>query len=189
MTRFAGYAKKPEPRWFNIGLTVIIVIVVGLVWSLYYAAGQWLEQLGTAAPAASTTTTTQLALPAAPQPADQVKPISNAINSIKVEKLVVASGVDENSQPVDDLAEVSLAENTTVYCFSRQAAVRVPMAFKHVWVGPSGQIAAEIELSMAHSPSNTYSYVNLAGARKGQWEVQVRDGAGQIVSRRGFTVY
>ncbi|MFA4844763.1 MAG: DUF2914 domain-containing protein [Candidatus Margulisiibacteriota bacterium] len=186
MTQFTGYARKPEPRWFNIGLMVLVIVAIILVWSLYYAAGQWFEHLTTSAPAAPTTTL--LAVKAAAQPADQVGPILAAAGSIKVERLVVASGVDENNQPVDDLVEISLAENSTVYCFSRQATATVPMAFKHVWVGPSGQVAAEINLAMSRSPSNTYSYVNLAGARKGHWEVQVRDGVGNIAGRRGFAV-
>lgn len=186
MTRFAGYARKPEPRWFNIGLVFIVIAVVVLAWSLYYAAGQWFERLITAAPVPSTTTL--LTVKAAVQPTDHVGPILAVAGTIKVERLVIARGVDEHFQPVDDLAEVALAENATVYCFSRQSAATLPSAFKHVWVGPSGQVAAEINLSISRSPANTYSYINLTGMENGSWEAQVRDSEGNIVGRRGFVV-
>lgn len=186
MTRFTGYARKPEPRWFNLGLAAVAVIALALVWSLYHITGQWFERLTTAAPVSSTTTL--LAVEAAVQPTDQIGPELAGAGTIKVERLVIASGVDENAQPIDDLVEVSLAGNGTVYCYSRQLADTLPMAFKHVWINPSGQAAAEINLSISRSPANTYSYINLTGTEKGSWEAQVRDSAGNIVGRRGFAV-
>ncbi len=200
MVRFAGYARKSEPKWpyFMIGLVVIVIVI--LVLFVFSLITQWLEAeinkpvtttVSTTTTSSSSTTTT---LPATttttramekPKKASEPAVISEQ-GGLKVTQMVIASGV-ESSQPVDDLSEVAAAETSRVYCYTSFENADGPQTVKHVWIGPSGRTVAEVELTARAGTSATWSYINISGLGTGQWQVRVETSDGTVLAKKTFS--
>jgi hypothetical protein len=201
MVRFAGYARKREPKWPYAMIFLAIILVAVLIITVVSAVGQWLEyQINkpvtttttTLLVSAESTTSTSLGgttSSAVTTSTIQVSEPVPASAGIKVEKIVIASGIDEYSRPIDDLLEVAVETNPTIYCCTRISSEIVPQAIKHVWVAPGGRVVAEIDLTVRNRTADTYSYISLDGIRTGKWEVRVETKDGAILASRSFTTY
>jgi hypothetical protein len=191
MVRFAGYARKREPKWPYAASAFIILMIVALVLFIFSLTTQWLEsEVNKPVTTISTTTSTSVPTTTVPQTTTttSLAPGKNK-NDIKVGQIVVTSGVDDSNLPVDDLSKVSVNELSTLYCFSKIFNDGEAQAIKHVWVGPSGQVAAEIELTARNGASSTWSYINLSGARTGAWQVRVETKDGTVLAKKVFATY
>ncbi len=198
MVRFAGYARKSEPKWpyFLIGLAAIVAVI--LVLFVISLITQWLEAeinkpVTTTVTTTSSSSTTSTAAPttSTTRPHEKPKPNSTAVivsekSGLKVTRLAIASGV-EGSQPVDDLAEISAGETGRVYCYTSFENEDGPQAVKHVWIGPGGGTVAEVELTARGGASATWSYINISGQRVGQWQVRVEAEDGTVLAKKGFS--
>ena len=200
MVRFAGYAKKREPRWPYVGLAFIILMATAVVLFVFSAVTQWLEAEANK-PVATTTTTTTVAATSstttlapttttlAPAQKSQVPvPAAVPVGGIKVDQLVITSGVTAN-QPVNDLSKVAASEHGNIYCYMRLSNAGSAQAVKHVWVSPGGKAVAQIELTAHKGASATWSYINITGQRAGQWQVRVETKDGAVLAQKGFVTY
>ncbi|MFZ0035115.1 MAG: DUF2914 domain-containing protein [Sedimentisphaerales bacterium] len=189
MVRFAGYARKREPKWPYAALTLITLIVVILVIFIFSLIAQWLESEANK-PVATTSTTTTISTTTISQATTTASLApGKSKNSIKIVQIVITSGLDESNLPVDDLSKVSAKELSQIYCFTKIVNDGEPQAIKHVWVGPSGQVAAEIELTARGGTSSTWSYINITGARTGQWQLRVESKDGAVLAKRVFETF
>ncbi|MDD5593645.1 MAG: DUF2914 domain-containing protein [Candidatus Margulisbacteria bacterium] len=201
MVRFTGYAKKREPKWPYAVMALIIILVAVIVISIASAIAAWLESeinnRSAQAPVASSTSVTSStsALPTSTGPKETTKTtaapatITEKPTGLRVDKLIIASGVDESNRPVDDLSKISVNECNTVYCYTRLVNSGASQVIRHVWLAPSGRVAAEIELSAHGGATDTYSYVSIGGLKTGQWEVRVETKAGEVLAKRSFATY
>jgi hypothetical protein len=187
MVRFAGYAKKREPRWPYVGLAFIILMAAAVVLFIFSAVTQWLEAEASKPVPTTTlvpaTTTTSLA------PAKTTSiPVPAAATGIKIERIVIASGVD-GANPVDDLTKVPASEFSQLYCYVKMSNAGNSQAIRHVWIGPDGKVAAQIDLTARGGASATWSYINVSGLGAGQWQVRVETKAGAVLARKAFVTY
>lgn len=181
MTKITGYARQKEPKWFYTLLisAVLLVIVIGII--AVAAIYSWMEnesvrriQTETTRPAVTTTILSR----------EAEKPILTVGNvPVTVEKIIFTSGIDEQNHPVDDLAEVSLKENGMVYCYTRINSMVVPQEIRHVWINPSGAVAADIKLNISRRPADTWSYISLMGTKPGKWEFQIKTADGKVIGK------
>lgn len=200
MVRFAGYARKREPKWPYAALALIILIVVLLVIFIFSLIAQWLESeankpvttttttvsttVSTTMPAPNTTTT--VLAPAKTTKAQVPAPVS--AGGVKVDQIVISSGVTGN-QPVDDLSKVEAKEHGKLYCYTRLSNAGQAQAIRHVWISPGGKAVAEIELTAHSGASSTWSYINIAGAKTGQWQLRVETQDGTVLAKRVFETF
>jgi Protein of unknown function (DUF2914) len=213
MVRFAGYAKKKEPKWPYVMVTLAILLTVIAVIFIASAVTSWLESeinkpvtttttsSTTTTVASSTTSTTLAAARAAttttnPAPQKTGKILSPAVvaamasstTGIKTDRIVIASSMNGNL-PADDLSKLSASEFSKVYCYTSLTNAGAAQPIKHVWIAPSGRAAAEVELTARGGASATWSYINIAGMTVGQWAVEVRAGDGTMLARKVFETY
>ncbi len=203
MVRFAGYAKKSEPKWpyFMIGLIVIVIVI--LVLFVFSLVTQWLEAeinkpvtttVSTTTTSSSSSTNTTVAATtsttrATEKPKRESEPVAvSEQGGLKVTQMVIASGV-EASQPVDDLSKISAAETSRVYCYTSFENADGPRPVKHVWIGPGGKSVAAVELTARGGASATWSYINIAGQPAGQWRVRVEAEDGSVLATRVFVTF
>lgn len=186
MVKIAGYARQKEPKWFYTLLisAVLFVIVIGVI--AVAAIYSWMEnesvrriQAETTRPAVTTTILSR----EAEKPALIVRSFP-----ITVEKIVFTSEINEHNQPVDDLASVSLKEKGMVYCYTRVNSRVVPQEIRHVWINPSGAVAADIKLNISRRRADTWSYISLLGTKPGRWELQIKTADGKVVGKNYLIV-
>jgi hypothetical protein len=200
MVRFAGYARKKEPKWPYVGKAFIILMGAAAALFIFSALAQWLEAEANKPVAVTTTTTTSTTsttVPAVPTTTlarltTTTVPAAAApasASGIKISQIVIASGLDNANQPVDDLSKVPVDEAGRLYCYTRLSNEGNSQPIRHVWVGPGGRVAAEIELTARSGSSATWSYINITGQRAGQWQVRVEAKDGTVLARRAFGIY
>jgi hypothetical protein len=114
--------------------------------------------------------------------AAQEKSNKAADQSIKVEKIVAATSVD-NHEPAGENKEFA-ASVGTVYCWTKVTAKSVPASIKHVWY-LGDQKVFEQSLDLKFASTRTWSS---KAVKPGSWRVDVTDDAGTVVSSVGFTV-
>lgn len=103
-----------------------------------------------------------------------------AAPAIKVEKIVVAAGV-ENREPVGEAATFAAGK---VYTWTKISAETTPVTIKHVYYH-EGKMVREIELKVNSSPYRVWSWKNVT---PGSWKVEVTDEAGAVLAASEFTV-
>jgi len=187
VTRIVGYTRKKEPRWFSVLLTAGIVVFIVVVFLAVTFSINWTTELVKMRKTATTTTKaipTTVAAPLVVKVQAEEKVVSGG--EVKVEKIVFSSGITGNL-PVDNLEKLS--SGGRIYCYSRLVAAEVPRTIYHVWVGPEGDVAAEIKLTISRIPSDLWSYINLGGFSPGEWEMRIKDESGALLARKTFTVY
>lgn len=201
MVRFTGYAKKREPKWPYALIALIVVLIALVVLYIASAITSWLENEINKPPAAATSSTststsssttvsvTSTTLAEEPVEEASVVPDEEGSGGIRLDQIVISSGVDESNQPVDDLPQISVNEYANVYCFTRLTCDAPPQTIRHVWLAPGGRVAAEIELTLRNRNAATWSYINIAGMKTGQWEVRVEKSDGTIIGRKSFSTY
>ena len=107
----------------------------------------------------------------------------------KVAKMTFTNQVDAKNQPTDNFSEISTSTINRVYCYTKLESSNVPNVVRHVWLAPSGVEVADIKLTITKKTAHTWSYVNLHGAKTGNWTVEVRQPQGQILAKKTFLLY
>ena len=107
---------------------------------------------------------------------------AKAAPAIKVEKIVVAAGV-ENREPVGEAATFDKSAGK-VFTWTRISAEATPATIKHVYYH-EGKMVREIELKVSSSPYRVWSWKNVT---PGSWKVEVTDEAGAVLASSEFTV-
>ena len=74
-----------------------------------------------------------------------------------------------------------------VYCWTRVAGAEGEAAIHHVWFH-GDQEMADIELRIGGSPWRTWSSKAIVPEWTGDWRVEVRDSAGNVIETIRFTV-
>ena len=112
----------------------------------------------------------------------QVTPAKGAEQALGVQKIVVATSVD-NRQPVGENTEFP-ASVGTLSCWTKIAAKTVPSTIKHVWYfGDKKVFEQPLEIKMPST--RTWSSKTV---KAGNWRVDVTDEAGAVLSSVSFTV-
>jgi len=186
MTIFVGYAKQAKSGWPYIltGVVIFFLLLIGLVlWVSFLSTPPKLETVSTSSTTFTSTTSSSL-----PSFEGTSSTLRKEGKEVVVEKIIIASALDKNNLPIDQLASISLEKIQTVYCYTRVGSSSLPQVIKHVWIDPEGKTFAEISLNLLRSPQDTWSYVSLLGTKKGRWEVQVRTEAGKELAKASFYV-
>ena len=191
MTRITGYARQNEPKWFHFSVIILAVIVISAALYAFFAVYSWMESESLNKLQAETVSTTTIAIIASAESTTTTTTtmLIAANAAVAVDKIVFSSGISESNQPVDDLSEISLKESRPIYCHTRVNCSVVPTVIRHVWINPSGTVAADIELPISRRPADTWSYSSQPGTKPGKWEFQVRTVKDEVVARRGFLTY
>lgn len=205
MVRFTGYARKEDPKWITALIYAGVALAVFLLLFVLSFFGQWFSKITKEKPVAitvSTSTSTTGAVNATSstitaQPTSTAAPKMSQVlqegekpaasGQISVSRIVVTTGVEQN-QPINDLAEVDSSTASKLYCFTGISSKRQPQNLKHQWVAPGGGIYADIDLTITHPDTVTWSYINLTKAQPGQWQVKVIDAAGKTVAAKLFQI-
>jgi hypothetical protein len=114
--------------------------------------------------------------------AAQEKPEKAASQALTVEKIVVATSV-ENHEAVGESKEFE-ATVGTVYCWTKITASTTPATIKHVWYMGDKKVF-EIPLEIKYPSTRTWSSKTV---QTGDWKVEVTDDAGAVLSSVTFTV-
>jgi Cu/Zn superoxide dismutase len=123
----------------------------------------------TAAAAAQDTTT-------APAPA----------SNISVEAVLTSAVVDR--APQDTITTVSIStEADTVYLWTRVSGAEPGTVVRHVWFRGDEEVG-NVELTINGSPWRTWSRKTITADATGDWRVEVRDEAGNVLQTVSFTV-
>jgi len=188
MSKITGYARQDEPKWFYFALALLALGVALLFLFGGSAAYRWAES-GSAE-----------RLKAAEQKPAEIKVAELAVDvktavgpagelgGVTVERITFTSELNEGSQPTDDLNELATADYSTLYCCTRIRSAKIPLTVKHVWLNPDGKVAADITLHLGGQTVDTYSYISLYGAKRGVWELQVRNERDEVVARKTLTI-
>ena len=105
-----------------------------------------------------------------------------AAPAVKVEKIVIASGV-ENREPVGEAAAFGKSAGK-VFTWTKISAGTTPVTIKHVYY-LDGKMVREIELKINASPYRVWSWKNVT---PGNWKVEVTDEAGAVLASAEFSV-
>jgi hypothetical protein len=213
MVRFAGYAKKEDPKWVAIFVYLIMLLVIftGLFGIVLFSQwlGNWLEKKETVTTSTSTSTLTTTTatiigatttLPVSVYPPTTVLTLATVAEmgkekassivveeGIKIERIVITSKV-ENNLPTDELENVSINKQPKIYASTRAICSNPPQPIKHVWLDPNGHIFADIDLTLSRNSSDTYSYISIYNVPQGRWQIQVKDAKGNILGKKEFSV-
>jgi len=112
----------------------------------------------------------------------QVSTMKAADQGPKVEKIVVATSVD-NHEPVGENKEFA-ASVGTVSCWTKITGATVPSKIKHVWYLGDKKVF-EQSLDLKFASTRTWSTKSV---KPGDWKVEVTDDAGTVLSSVTFTV-
>lgn len=107
---------------------------------------------------------------------------AKTVQAIKVEKIVVAAGV-ENREPVGEAATFDKSAGK-VFTWTKISAQTTPVTVKHVYYR-EGKLVREIELKVSSSPYRIWSWKNVT---PGNWKVEVTDETGAVLASSEFTV-
>jgi len=114
--------------------------------------------------------------------AAQAKPDQGASQAFKVEKIVMATSVD-NHEPVGENTEFA-ASAGNLYCWTKITASTTPATIKHVWYSGEKKVF-EQSLDLKFASTRTWSS---KAVKPGTWKVDVTDESGAVLSSVAFTV-
>ena len=114
--------------------------------------------------------------------AAQANPEKAGSQSFKVEKIVMATSVD-NHEPVGENTEFA-ASAGNLYCWTKITASTTPATIKHVWYFSDKKVF-EQSLDIKFTSTRTWSSKSV---KAGSWKVDVTDEAGAVLSSVAFTV-
>jgi hypothetical protein len=187
MTKITGYVRQREPKWLYISMIILAVVIISAALFAFSAVYSWLENESMKKLQAETMRTTSTTIAASMETTTTRLIAVNA--AVAVEKIIFSSGTNEKNQATDDLAEIPLKESGMVYGHTRVNCSAVPAVIRHVWINPSGYVAADIKLTISRRPADTWSYISLLGTKPGKWEFQVRTVNDEVAAKRGFLTY
>lgn len=105
-------------------------------------------------------------------------------SGIEILKKVICRSI-QNNQPVDIAS--SVPPETKVYAYIRIMVEDVPNTVSFVWISPSGEVYANIDLPVRNQPADLWSYVSLPPLSDGGWKVEVSVGK-KVVDVLSFKV-
>ena len=112
----------------------------------------------------------------------QDKPAPVASSGVRVEKIVVATSVD-NREPVGENTEFQ-ASAGTLSCWTKIIAASTPTTIKHVWYADGNKVF-EQPLEIKMPSTRTWSTKSV---HPGSWKVDVTDESGAVLSTVSFAV-
>ena len=187
MVRFAGYARKSEPKWpyFVMALAVILVVIVVLF--VFSLVTQWLEsEINKPVTTTVSTTTTSSSSTSTSSSSTTTTTLKKAKE--KAKGAAQPAVVTEQGGLKVTQVEIKSGENNRLYCYTSFENADGPQAVRHVWITPGGSTAAEVELTARGGASTTWSYINTAGQSAGQWQVIVKTEDGKVLAKKAFSV-
>lgn len=133
--------------------------------------------------------TTCLATAAAAQDTAAARPDtmpSAPASNISVEAVLTSGVVDR--VPLDTITTVSVStEADTVYLWTRVSGAEPGTVLRHVWFRGDEEVG-NVELTINGSPWRTWSRKTITADATGDWRVEVRDEAGNVLQTVSFTV-
>ena len=112
----------------------------------------------------------------------QMKSAKAADQGLKVEKIVVATSVD-NREPVGENTEFA-ASAGNLYCWTKISASTTPATIKHIWYMGDKKVF-EQSLDLKFASTRTWSS---KAVKAGSGKVDVTDDAGAVLGSVSFTV-
>ncbi len=170
MTKITGYARQREPKWLYFSIITLAIVIISLALYAFFAVYGWMESESLKklqAEAARTTSSTAIV----------------SAESTTTTALLIATNAEVAVENI-----TFKKENGMVYCYTRVKSSVLPATIRHVWISPSGAVAADIKLEITRSPAETWSYSSQPGTRPGKWELQVKTAGGKIVGKSFLTV-
>jgi hypothetical protein len=197
MVDFTGYAKKPEPKWTYIIISLAVLAAVVIFYSgleIFYEYSEPVksapskvkpkpkEQLKEAEPGVSKESAVNKPLTLSEVVAMKWQP------PVSVEALTLSSEIGENNMPIGQASMFSNKEDRRIYCYTKIRNISGPRVIRHVWISPRGNVVADTKISIDNSISNVWSYVNVLGKTPGAWEVRIITDDGKLLYKRSFTI-
>jgi hypothetical protein len=104
-------------------------------------------------------------------------------SSIKVDSIVICTSV-ENRQPIGTDSVFS-SDVGKLYCFTKLSSETDSSEISHVWFYKNKQMA-KINLPMNAKSWHTWSAKTIMPAWKGDWQVEIQDSEGNVISKISF---
>jgi hypothetical protein len=105
--------------------------------------------------------------------------------AFSVSRIAIAEGV-ENLEPVS-VSETFPSTTERVYCFIEATNIEVDTEVTFIWYHEGTEMRTFSIPIMQGSRWRTFAYKNLYG-RTGNWKVEIKDAAGNLVKSLSFTV-
>lgn len=188
MTKITGYARQKDPKWLYFSIVIFVVVIISFVLYAFFAVYSWMESENLKKLQAEAAPTTTTIIASEESTTTTTTMLITPIAGVRVEKITFTSKINEGNRPADDLTKISLKEEGTVYCHTRVDCSSVPAVIRHVWINPSGAVAADVKLNISRRPADTWSYISLQGAKPGKWEMRVVTADGRVVGKGYLTV-
>ncbi|MFZ1947456.1 MAG: DUF2914 domain-containing protein [bacterium] len=102
---------------------------------------------------------------------------------LTVEEIVVCAAVKD--RVATGVADTFPSDIYGLYCFTRVAGAKDPLAIKHVWYHGE-TVVAEARLAVKGSPWRTWSYKVMRDDWKGPWKVDVTSPDGSVIASKRF---
>lgn len=113
-------------------------------------------------------------------------PAAAPASNITVEVVLTSGLVDR--VPQDTVTSIPApAEADTVYLWTRVSGAEPGTVLRHVWFRGDEEVG-NVELTINGSPWRTWSRKTITADATGNWRVEVRDGAGNVLQTVSFTV-
>lgn len=110
-------------------------------------------------------------------------PVVVSAQEVAVEAVLATDVVD--MEPVGEATEFS-ANVGRVHCWTRITGA-TGMSIEHVWIHPDGQ-RTPVTLEVGGSPWRTWSSKEIPPEWTGEWSVEIRDAAGNVLETLSFVV-
>ena len=111
-------------------------------------------------------------------------PSAPAPSTLNVEAALARSVVDRTPQ---DTGSMFPAEVGELILWTRVTGAEGETAIRHVWFHGQTEVA-NVELRVGGSPWRTWSRKSIAPGMTGEWRVEIRDVAGNVLKSINFTV-
>ncbi len=102
--------------------------------------------------------------------------------------------IDESAIALDVIDRLPVGTDSTftagverLYCWTRVSGAETAATLHHVWIW-NGQEMADVMLNIGGSPWRTFSNKAIMSEWTGDWRVEVRDDAGNVLETIRFTV-
>jgi hypothetical protein len=126
-----------------------------------------------------------LARAATAQDTAAVRPEMPASN-LTIEAVLTSNVLDRS--PQDTVTAIPTpAGADTLYLWTRVTGAEPGTVLHHVWFRGDEQVG-DVELTVGGSPWRTWSRKTIPAEWTGQWRVEVRDGAGNVLQTVSFSV-
>lgn len=107
--------------------------------------------------------------------------------SLSVSEMAVTTKISKQ-KPIDSVHRISNRSVKSLYCFVRTVSEEtVPTSVRHVWI-KDGVVFFDKEFPVKGKRWRTTSSVKVDARSVGNWKVEIRDPAGQVIRSESFRV-